>query len=60
MDTTQNKTALSGAAGTTRPNYTQTIASISTIEHALTFIPADDRDTWIDCGMAIKAERGRK
>jgi putative DNA primase/helicase len=28
------------------------------IETALNFIPADDRDTWIKCGMAIKAELG--
>ncbi len=33
-------------------NYT----NIETIEQALSFIPADDRDTWIKCGMAIKAE----
>lgn len=30
----------------------------SAIEHALGFIPADDRDTWVKCGMAIKAELG--
>lgn len=30
----------------------------SSIEQALSFIPADDRDTWIKCGMAIKAELG--
>lgn len=28
MDTTQIKTALAGAVGTTRPNYTQAIASV--------------------------------
>lgn len=28
MDTTQRKTALSGAAGTTRPDYTQAITSV--------------------------------
>jgi putative DNA primase/helicase len=32
--------------------------SISIIEQALSFIPADDRDTWIKCGMAIKSEFG--
>ena len=36
-------------------NYT---TSLQTIEQALSFIPADDRDTWIKCGMAIKAELG--
>lgn len=34
------------------------LASVSTVEQALSFIPADDRETWIDCGMAIKAELG--
>ncbi len=29
-----------------------------TIEQALSFIPADDRDIWIKCGMAIKTEMG--
>jgi len=32
--------------------------SVSTVEQALSFILADDRDTWIECGMAIKAELG--
>jgi putative DNA primase/helicase len=58
MDTTQIKTALAGAAGTTHPNYTKTIASTEDVERALSFIPADDRDTWIRCGMAIKSEFG--
>ncbi len=58
MATTQRKTALSGAAGTTRSDYTKTIASVEDVERALSFIPADDRDTWIKCGMAIKAEIG--
>ena len=58
MDTTQRKTALAGAAGTTRPNYTQTIASVSSIEQALSFIDAHDQKTWVDCGMAIKSELG--
>lgn len=26
--------------------------SVSTVEQALSFILADDRDTWIECGMA--------
>lgn len=30
----------------------------TTVEQALSFIPADDRETWIKCGMAIKAELG--
>jgi len=58
MNTTQNKTAPGRAAGTTRPNYTKTIASVEDIERALSFISADERETWIDCGMAIKAELG--
>lgn len=28
------------------------------IVQALSFIPADDRDIWIKCGMAIKSELG--
>jgi putative DNA primase/helicase len=28
------------------------------IRQALGFIPSDDRDIWIRCGMAIKAELG--
>ena len=52
-----------GQAPTACPNdllrdYTQTIASIPSIEQALSFISADDRETWIKCGMAIKAELG--
>ena len=31
---------------------------IANIQHALTFIDATDRDTWIKCGMAIKSELG--
>jgi len=33
-------------------------ASINTIDSALRFIPADDRDTWVKVGMAIKSELG--
>jgi len=40
MYTTQNKTALSGAAGTTRPNYTKAVASASIAEQAPSFIDA--------------------
>jgi putative DNA primase/helicase len=29
---------------------------VSNIRQALAFIPADNRDTWIMCGMALKAE----
>lgn len=32
--------------------------SLGQVEHALSFIPADDRDIWIKCGMAIKSEFG--
>ena len=32
--------------------------SLGQVEHALTFIDATDRDTWIKCGMAIKSEFG--
>ncbi len=30
--------------------------SLEQVEHALTFIDATDRDTWIKCSMAIKSE----
>ncbi|SFH60653.1 Toprim domain-containing protein [Nitrosospira sp. Nsp14] len=33
-------------------------AVASDIEAALRFIPADDRNVWIRCGMAVKAELG--
>lgn len=42
----------------TPTNHSANYTSIETIEQALSFIPADDRDTWIKCGMAIKAELG--
>ncbi len=42
----------------TPTNHGANYTSIETIEQALSFIPADDRDTWIKCGMAIKAELG--
>ena len=58
MDTTQRKTALAGAAGTTRPNYTKIIVSAEDVERALSFIPADDRDIWIKVLAAIKSELG--
>ena len=32
--------------------------NIQTIEQALSHIPSDDREIWIECGMAIKAEVG--
>ena len=32
--------------------------AVSSIMRALTFIPADNRDIWIRCGMAVKAELG--
>lgn len=56
MNTLPNKTAFESAPS--KRNYTQSIARISTIEQALSFIPADDRDTWLRCGMAIKSEVG--
>jgi len=31
---------------------------MSNIETALSFIPADDRDTWVQMGMAVKSELG--
>jgi putative DNA primase/helicase len=48
----------------TLPDSRQKSASgISTrvcaIEDALSFIPAEDRDIWIKCGMAIKGELGQ-
>jgi putative DNA primase/helicase len=33
-------------------------ASPIEIERALSSIPAHDRETWIQCGMAVKAELG--
>jgi putative DNA primase/helicase len=33
-------------------------AAASDIKAALSFIPSDDRDVWIRCGMAVKAELG--
>ena len=42
----------------TPTNHGTDYSNIETIEQALSFIPADDRDTWIKCGMAIKAELG--
>jgi putative DNA primase/helicase len=42
----------------TPTNHSANYTSIETIEQTLSFIPADDRDTWIKCGMAIKAELG--
>ncbi len=31
---------------------------VASMQHALTFIDATERDTWIKCGMAIKSELG--
>lgn len=42
----------------TPTNHIANYTSIETIELALSFISADDRDIWIKCGMAIKAELG--
>lgn len=58
MSTAQRKTALGGAAGTARTQYSNTTASLSSIEQALTFIDPHDRDTWISSGMAINSEVG--
>jgi hypothetical protein len=33
-------------------------ASPAEIDQALAFIPAHERETWLQCGMAIKAELG--
>lgn len=38
--------------------YTESTVLASTVEQAIHFIPADDRDIWIKCGMALKAELG--
>lgn len=38
--------------------YSNSLASVSTISQALSFIDASDRDTWIKCGMAVKSELG--
>ncbi len=50
-----------GAAAVTQhtpTNHSANYTSIETIEQALSFIPADDRATWIKCGMAIQVELG--
>lgn len=33
-------------------------ADINRIEHALTYIPSDDRETWVTIGMALQSELG--
>ncbi len=38
---------------TLRENFTTTL---NQVEQALAFIDASDRDTWVNCGMGIKAE----
>lgn len=55
MQTTKNLGAVA-VTQRTPTNHSSNYTSIETIEQALSFIPADDRDTWIKCGMAIKAE----
>ena len=57
---TTNPKELGAVAATQRTpaNHSANYTSIETIEQALSFIPADDRDTLIKCGMAIKAELG--
>lgn len=56
MNTLPNQTAFKSVPDKT--NYTQTTASTSTIEQALNFIPANVRDIWLRCGMAIKSALG--
>ena len=58
MSTAQRKTALAGAAGTARMQYSNTTTSLSSIEQALTFIDPHNRDTWIDSGMTVNSEVG--
>ena len=41
-----------------RPHYTGKPPSVEDITTALSFIPSDDRDTWLHVGMAIKSELG--
>jgi len=57
-DATQRPPTNHGLNDNLKRTYSKVSASISTVEQALSFIPADDRDTWIKCGMAIKAEFG--
>jgi putative DNA primase/helicase len=57
MQTTNDLGAVA-ATQRTPTNYSANSTSTETIEQALSFIPADDRDTWIKCGMAIKVELG--
>ncbi len=55
----ENAPGLAGAAmstATKQPNYTA--CDLSRIMSALRFINADDRDTWLRMGMAIKSELG--
>lgn len=42
----------------TPTNHSANYTNLESIAQALSIIPADDRDTWIKCGMAIKAELG--
>ena len=54
MNTTHKKGApLNGTPSTPRDNFT---TSLNQVEQALTFIDASERDTWVNCGMGIKAE----
>ncbi|MFZ4699171.1 MAG: PriCT-2 domain-containing protein [Candidatus Methylumidiphilus sp.] len=39
-------------------NYTSTAPSLEEIESALQSISADDRETWVKAGMAVKSELG--
>ncbi len=57
---TTNPKELGVVAATQRTptNHSANYTSNESIEQALSFIPADDRDTWIKCGMAIKSEFG--
>jgi len=57
MQTTKDLGAVA-ATQRTPTNHSANYTSIETIELALGVIPADDRDTWIKCGMAINAELG--
>ena len=61
MLTTHNENrAVASKQHTPKNTYhrARSISSIGQVEHALTYIDATDRDTWIKCGMAIKSEHG--
>ena len=56
--TNPNELGVVAATQRTPTNHGANYTSYETIEQALSFIPAHDRDIWIKCGMALKSEFG--